>query len=501
MPVFFRALVWLLVSAVFSPVCAQQLGVFTGQQDIGAVVRPGSALYLPASQQYVVAGAGTNIWDGHDEFHFVYKKLKGDFILYARAEFVGWAGVEAHRKIGWMVRQSLADNSPHVSVDEHGDGLTALQFRKVAGAVTEEVRAATTHANILQLERKGSTYTMRVAQFGQPFEVAQVANVALGEEVYVGLLVGSHNPDVTETAMFSDVRISVPAPDDLVPYRQYLGSSLELLDVASGKREVIYTAPTSLQAPNWTPNNKSLIYNSDGLMYTFDLASRQPAVLPTGNVKNNNNDHVLAFGGQRLGLSSGVDKLGGSVVYTVPVAGGQPRQVTPRGPSYLHGWSPDGKFLLFTGQRQQDFDIYRVPVGGGKEVRLTTAAGLDDGPEYTPDGQYIYFNSARTGTMQIWRMRADGSHQEAVTTGEFNDWFPHISPDGRWLVFISFLKDEVVASDHPFYKHVYLRLLPITGGKPKVIAYVYGGQGTINTPSWSPDSKRVAFISNSAAGN
>jgi Tol biopolymer transport system component len=183
----------------------------------------------------------------------------------------------------------------------------------------------------------------------------------------------------------------------------------------------------------------------------------------------------------------------------VPATGGQPRQLTPRGPSYLHSWSPDAKHLLFTGERNQNFDIYRVPAAGGPEVRLTTAAGLDDGPEYTPDGQYIYFNSNRNGPMQIWRMRADGSQQQAVTSGDYQDWFPHVSPDGKWLVFISFLKEEVVSSDHPFYKHVYLRLLPIgSTGQPKVIAYLYGGQGTINTPSWSPDSKRLAFISNSA---
>ena len=198
-----------------------------------------------------------------------------------------------------------------------------------------------------------------------------------------------------------------------------------------------------------------------------------------------------------LGLSSGVQSLGGSIIYTVPITGGNPKQITPKGPSYLHGWSPDGNHLVFTGQRNNEFDIYKVPSAGGKEVALTTAKGLDDGSEYTPDGKYIYFNSNRTGTMQIWRMKADGSEQEAVTTGEFHDWFPHISPDGKWIVFISFLKEEVSADNHPFYKHVYLRLMPISGGQPKVLAYIYGGQGTINTPSWSPDSKRVAFISNS----
>ena len=488
----------LVVSWLSCPLHAQQVGVFEGQQDVGTQVKSGLATYLPSTQQYVVEGAGSNIWADHDEFHFVYKKLAGDFILYARAEFVGRAGVEAHRKIGWMVRQRLAGNSPHVSAAVHGDGLTSLQYRKAAGTTTEETRALVTHANILQLERTGTTYTMRVAQYGQPFETVQVANVALGDSVYVGLFVSSHNADVTETAVFRDVRLSAPAPAGLVPYQQYLGSRLEVLEVATGNREVIYTAPNSLQAPNWRPDGKSLLYNSDRLLYNFDLATRQPTVLPTGEVKNNNNDHVLSFNGTMLGISSGVDKLGGSIVYTLPATGGVPRQITPRGPSYLHSWSPDGKQLLFTGQRHNDFDIYRVPARGGKEVALTTAAGLDDGPEYTPDGRYIYFNSARTGTMQIWRMKADGTGQEAITTGEFNDWFPHISPDGKYLVFVSFLKDEVPANDHPFYKHVYLRLMPTAGGPPRVIAYIYGGQGTMNTPSWSPDGKRLAFISNTA---
>ena len=474
------------------------VGVFTGSQDIGAGVKAGAATYLPATQQYVLSGAGQNIWGNHDEFRYAYQKIKGDFLVSARAEFVGREGIDPHRKIGWMARQNLEANSPHVSAVTHGGGLTSLQFRKAVGGATEEVRSSVTHANIVQLERKGRTFTMRVAEYGQPFVTEQVASVDLGDEVYVGLFVGSHNPGVAETAVFRDVRTSAPAPDGLVPYKGYLGSRIELLEIATGNREVVYTSPKSLQAPNWQPDGKSLIYNSDGLIYRLNLASGQAAVIPTGKVKNNNNDHVLSFDGKMLGLSSGIDKLGGSIVYTVPATGGTPKQITPRGPSYLHGWSPDGQSLLFIGERNKEYDVYRVPAAGGKEVRLTTATGLDDGAEYTPDGQYIYFNSNRTGTMQIWRMKADGTQQQAVTTGDFHDWFPHVSPDGKWIVFLSFLKEEVAAGDHPFYKHVYLRLMPVGGGKPQVIAYVYGGQGTMNTPSWSPDSKRIAFVSNSA---
>jgi Tol biopolymer transport system component len=169
--------------------------------------------------------------------------------------------------------------------------------------------------------------------------------------------------------------------------------------------------------------------------------------------------------------------------------------VTANAPSYLHGWSPDGRFLIYTGQRNGEFDIYKIPVEGGEELQLTTAEGLDDGSEYAPDGSCIYFNSARTGTMQIWRMKPDGTEQEQMTHDELNDWFPHVSPDGKRIVFLSFPKD-VPAQEHPFYKHVYLRMMSIDGGEPQVIAYVYGGQGTINVPSWSPDSRRLAFVSN-----
>jgi len=97
--------------------------------------------------------------------------------------------------------------------------------------------------------------------------------------------------------------------------------------------------------------------------------------------------------------------------------------------------------------------------------------------------------------MQLWRMTPDGQNQEQVTNDEFNNWFPHISPDGKWIAFLSYGR-EVAPTDHPYYKQVCLRLLPIQGGKARIIAYVYGGQGTMNVPSWSPDSARLAFVSN-----
>lgn len=199
-----------------------------------------------------------------------------------------------------------------------------------------------------------------------------------------------------------------------------------------------------------------------------------------------------------LGISDQSQSHGGtSRIFTVPVGGGTPKQITTNTPSYLHGWSPDAKWLVFTGGRINKYDIYKIASDGwGGEIRLTDSVGLNDGPEFTPDGKYIYFNSTRTGKMQIWRMKPDGTDQEQVTNDEFNNWFPHISPDGKWIVFLSYGPD-VAPEDHPYYRQIYLRLMAMTGGTPKVIAYIYGGQGTINVPSWSPDSRRIAFVTNS----
>lgn len=466
------------------------VGVFDDHGDIGGVKIPGSAVYDEAAQAYTLRASGANMWFGRDEFHFVWKKFTGDFILQAKVELVG-KGVEAHRKVGLMVRSSLDPASPHVNVSRHGDGLTSLQFRRTAGADTEEIQSKVTGPDMLQLERKGDTYTMSVARFGDLYTTEQLIGVSLGADVFVGIYLCSHNADVSETAVLRNVRLIRPASDTFTPYRDYIGSLVEVLDVTTGLRRIVHQVEDSIQAPNWTSDGKRLIMNRNGRIYSFDLATREIGEIPTGSMTRNNNDHALSFDGKRLGLSGGSP----SVVFTVPIEGGTPTQITPVGPSYLHGWSPDGKFLAFTGQRNGEFDIYLVPSGGGPEIRLTTAAGLDDGSEYTPDGRWIYFNSTRTGRMQVWRMRPDGREQEQLTDDDFNNWFPHVSPDGKSIVFITY-GPEIKPDDHPWYKRVYLRMMPIEGGKPTVVAYVYGGQGSINVNSWAPDSRRIAFVSN-----
>ena len=489
-----------LLTLVLSPaVCSAQgpVGIFAAHSDVGRA--RGSASYDPQQQTYLVAGSGQNMWDARDDFHFVWKRLTGNFILSTRARFIG-PGVEAHRKIGWTIRPSLDTSGAHVTAALHGNGLMSLQFRRQTGAITEEAVSPDSLPDadaVIQLERRDGLYVMSVARFGDTLVTTQLAGVSLPYTVYAGLFVCAHNDTVMERATFTNVRITTPAKRDFVPYTDYIGSNLEILDVATGNATLVHSYRGSFQAPNWTHDGKALIYAQEGRLYRFDLSTRRAAAINTGFATSNNNDHVLSFDGRMMGISHhAVEDSGASIVYTLPALGGTPTRVTAQGPSYLHGWSPDGRWLTYTGQRNDELDVYKIPVGGGDEIRLTTAPGLDDGPEYSPDGAYIYFNSSRTGRMQIWRMRPDGTAQEQVTDDGFNNWFPHFSPDGKWIAYLAFPAD-VAPDDHPFYQHVLLRLLPVGGGSARVIAYLYGGQGTINVPSWAPDGTRLAFVSNS----
>ncbi len=482
-------------SATESPP-ATKLGIFAQASDVGPVKHAGASVWDGQLDQYEVSGAGSNMWKEKDEFHVVWKKVKGDVILDAQVKFLG-DGIDPHRKLGWIVRTSLDADSAYADVAVHGDGLTSLQFRRKSGVLTEQVTSKVKAPDVIRLSRKGSKLTMAVAKFGDELVAAAPVDLDLGDEVYVGLFVCSHNPDAVEKGVFSNVRVTLPAADDFKPYRDYIGSRLETLEVEKGRRKIVHTVADSLQAPNWDADGKSLVYNRNGKLYRFDLATSRAVEIDTGFAIKNNNDHVLSRDGKQLGISHhSKDHDGKAMIYTLDAAGGTPKLVTAKGPSYLHGWSPDGKSLLYAAGRDGDIDIYRIPVAGGEEVRLTTAKGVDDGPESTPDGKTIYFNSERSGLMQIWKMDADGTNQTQVTNDDYNNWFPHVSPDGKSLVIISYLKGDVTPGEHPFYKRVCLRLLPTAGGPAKVIAYLYGGQGTINVPSWSPDGKRIAFVSN-----
>jgi len=481
------------------PLNAQKgLGIFDNHIDIGNCKNPGFASYHPDNQTYTIGGAGYNMWFDRDEFHYLWTTLQGDFILRAEVKLLG-EGVDPHRKVGWIIKNDLDDNSPHVNACTHGDGLTSLQFRRSSGGQTEEVTSVNSFPDVIQLERMGKTFIMSTARFGEAFTSVQVESMPMDNEVYAGIYICSHNPDIVESAIFRNVRIIKPAETDFRPYQDYIGSQLEVMDIESGHRKILYSSAHSIQAPNWTVDGQKLIYNSKGHLYQYHLSTHNISTLNTGFANQNNNDHVLTFDGNLLGISHhNQEEDGTSTLYYLPSNGdSKPTRVSKPGvgASYLHGWSPDNEKMVFTGNRKGNYDIYTVDVRTGKEKQLTDENTLDDGPEYSPDGKHIFFNSARTGKMKLWRMNAKGKKQTQLTFDEYNDWFPHVSPDQKWIVFLSFPKD-IEAGDHPFYKHCLLRLMPYEGGEPRVIAYLYGGQGTINVPSWSPDSKKIAFISN-----
>lgn len=482
--------------SMVSLIAQQKTGLFDQHGDIGNPILKGSVVYNAETQEYTMSCGGKNMWANNDQFHFLWKKIKGDFMISATVRFIG-KGTDPHRKIGIIARNNLDANSPYADACVHGDGLTSLQFRKTDTAQTEQVEISSHLPMNIELQRKGDEFTFFAATAGENYK--QVSKqLVLNDELYAGLFICSHNENVVEQAVFSNVRIIIPPKKDFIPYRDYIGSHVEVMDVFTGHRKILHSAPNSIQAPNWTTDGKYLVYNSEGLLFKYDLKTGGIEKLNTGFANQNNNDHVLSFDGKQIAISNHVGEKRISTLFTLPLTGSDnPVQITSAdsGHSYLHSWSPDGKTLVFTGQRKNQYDIWAIDIKTKKETQLTNTPTLDDSPEYTPDGKWIYFNSVRTGTMKLWRMKPDGSSQEQITFDEYNDWFPHISPDGKWIVYLSFPK-EIKPSEHPWYQKIYLRLMPASGGVPKNIAYVFGGQGTINVPSWSPDSKKIAFVSN-----
>jgi dipeptidyl aminopeptidase/acylaminoacyl peptidase len=467
----------------------EQLGIFEGHQDVGTVLHAGSAAYDSALKTYTVSGSGENMWFGIDDFHFAWKKVSGDVALTADIAFIGTTG-NAHRKAVLMIRQSLDGNSTAVDIAVHGNGLTALQFRDTAGADTHEVQSNISVPKTVRIEKRGDFFYAFVAgKDGKLRPAGAATKLTLTGDFYVGIGVCAHDKDVMEKAVFSNVSLEQL---QAASGKRVLVSTLETVPVASGDRQVEYTAAAHFEAPNWSPDGSFLVFNQDGTIRRLALGAADPTVIATGAQIHCNNDHGISADGKWLAISdqSGEDKK--SHVYVLPIGGGTLRQVTKNSPSYWHGWSPDGKTLAFTGERGGSFDIYSIPAAGGDETQLTKAAGFNDGPDYSPDGAYIYFNSERTGHMQIWRMKTDGTGQEQVISEESSDWFPHISPDGQWMVFLAYEKG---VTGHPADKDVELRLMSLKDKKVHVLAKLFGGQGTINVPSWSPDSLKLAFVS------
>jgi TolB protein len=501
-------LIIVLISA--SSGAQNSVGIFENRSDVGTVLHPGSTTFDSAKNTYTVRGSGENMWAAADAFQFAWKQMSGDVEITADVQFANLMG-NAHKKAALMFRQSLDPDSLYADVALHASGLISLQYRDEKGVMTHEIRSSMSISPIgmgildkmrsssepslpaglhFRLTRRGG-YVYMSASSGDlgPIYDGEFIRIPLEGDFYVGIGVCSHDKDVIEEATFSNVEIKPLPPSTAQPV---LFSMLETVQVESTGRRVVYFSQGRFEAPNWARDGSYYLFNRNGHIEKLLAKGGASEILDTGFANRVNNDHGISPDATQLAISDNSQHTHESLVYVLPITGGRPRLLTKNSPSYWHGWSPDGKTLAFVGQRNGDFDIYTIPVSGGEETRLTTAKGLDDGPEYSPDGQYIYFNSERTGHMQIWRMRPDGSEQEQVFSDEYNNWFPHISPDGKLMVFLTYERN---VTGHPEDKNVMLRLMSLSDKRIAVLAKLFGGQGTINVPSWAPDSKSLLFVS------
>jgi hypothetical protein len=473
-------------------------GVFEASGDLGVTPKTGELDYDSASSEYYVTGGGANIWATEDAMYFAWKRLSGDVTLTADVRFIG-AGAVGHRKAVLMVRQDLTPSSAYADVALHGDGLTSLQFRPTAGAATEEIRSTVTGPTRIRIERRGNRFTIFAGKPGEELTASGPQTMQLTDPVYVGVGVCSHDANVVETAVFSNVRLEQAAA------AQRYRSKVTVYDLAARSSTTLYQADQVIEAPNWSRDGKFLVVNTGGSLYRLPVTGAGEPRLEKIEMGEGgyrcNNDHDFTRDGKLLAFSASSPTSRQSQVYLAQGDGTGAKLMTPAAPSYFHGWSPDAKWLAFVGQRDGKFRIYRVPVTGGAEQPLT-AKGYDDGPEYGPDGKWIYFNSNRSGGWDIWRMPADGAgpedaKAEQVTNDELEDWFPHFSPDGKWMLVFSFPKGTANHNDK--MEGVVLRVMPAPGktirpAKFEALAKFFGGQGTINVNSWSPDSKKFAYV-------
>jgi Tol biopolymer transport system component/acetyl esterase/lipase len=491
-----------LVALAALPLFAQApLPLFDSHGDIGVTPKAGSAVYDFASNRYRITGGGANIWGREDALYFVWKRVTGDVTLSADIAFEG-QGVNAHRKAVLMIRQDLTPGSAYADVALHGDGLTSLQFRREANGPTREVKSALSMPARLRIERRGNSFAAYAGKAGQPMEAIGPETVELSGPVYVGIGVCSHDANVLETAIFSGVQIEQPrAP---APQQQYR-SHVTVFDLATRRPRTVYSGDGIIEAPNWSRDGRFLLVNTNGNLYRLPVTPGAEAKLEQidlGGPYRCNNDHDYSPNGKLLGFSASSPSSRQSQVYVANADGSGVKLLTPVAPSYFHGWSPDGKWLAFVGQRNGKYELFRVSVDGGPEERLTSKGAYDDGPEYSPDGKWIYFNSDRSGGWDIWRIPASGGgagdvKAEQVTNDPMEDWFPHVSPDGRKMILIAFPPGTKGHNDR--MPGMTLRMMPVPGGKVKpakieTLATFFGGQGTINVNSWSPDSSQFAYV-------
>jgi Tol biopolymer transport system component len=499
------------------------LGIFENQSDVGSVVPPGVATFDAATGVYTIRSAGANLWVNVDGFHFVWKKVSGDVSLTADVKLAD-ASLTAspHRKALLMFRQTLDPDAMYADAAIHGSGETALQYRRNKGDTTQDIAFNIGAPQRLRLEKRGDTITLFISMHGEPLhQVGASIKLHFDGEFYAGLGVCAHNKDAMEQATFAHVElqpltasitpataapVTTAATPTPTPTPMALYSTLQTIATDNNARMafVIQTGKGQMEAPNWSRDGKTLIFNRAGKLWSVAAAEGEGSIaeaipIDIGNASDCTGSHGLSPDGKWLAMTCTTPDHPGRRVYIVPAAGaivpatgGAPRVVTANPDSYFHSWSPDGKTILFTRPSHGTLNIFAISPDGGAETALTTGAGVSDDPDFSADGQWIYFNSDRAGGMQIWRMKPDGSAPEQVTFDEKHNWTAHPSPDGKSILILSYDKE---VTGHAANKDVTLRIINTADGKIRDLVEIVGGSGSDNVPNWAPDGAHFAFVS------
>jgi hypothetical protein len=196
------------------------IGMFDGQTDVGSAIIPGSASYNDGTKQYTINSAGYNVWYHRDEFQYLWKKMSGDVSLAGTVSFPEVNGF-GDRKVVFIIRKDLDDDSIEVMTARHGAGLIHLAQRTTKGGqigATFSIRAPRRPADApadtpvpvapwrVGIEKKGDVFSMFISENGAPMhQVGQTLTFHMDDPFYVGIGFASHTPDKSDTAVVSDV--------------------------------------------------------------------------------------------------------------------------------------------------------------------------------------------------------------------------------------------------------------------------------------------------------
>jgi TolB protein len=476
------------------------LGIFESQSDVGSVTPPGTATFDAATGVYTIRSAGEDLWANVDAFHFVWKRVSGDVSLTADVKVAdGSANSHPHRKALLMFRQTLDSDALFTVAAIHGSRETALQYRRAKGGMMQTILFNVGAPQRMRLEKRGDTITLFLSMHGEPLHQAGASTkLHFDGTFYAGLGMCARKKDKVEQATFAHVELQ-PLNPPAAPAAMEIYSTLHTIAVDPNVPMdfVIQTGKGQMEAPNWSRDGKTLIFDRAGKLWSVPsdegegrLGEAKP--IDIGNTTGCTGSHGLSPDGKWLAMTCVTPNQPGRRIYIAPSTGGTPRLVTANPDSYFHSWSPNGKTILFTRPSHGTLTIYSIAVDGGQETALTSGSGVSDDPDYSSDGRWIYFNSDRTGGMQIWRMRPDGNQPEQVTFDERPNWTPHPSPDGKWLLILSYDKD---VTGHPANKDVTLRILNLSDGQIRDLVQIVGGAGSDNVPNWAPDGAHFAYVS------